>query len=115
VLWLGFLDFFVLDDPVVVLIEEAEDLSQVLGLLLEELVEYVVLRPFDLVVVVQIVGFQQFFLDLSSVEVLQVLGLARSFDIASALFHHFQNCIELWLPDLGVRKLESSLRSALRP
>ena len=43
-----------LDDPVVVLVEESEDLPQVLGLLLEEVVEDVEFGPLDFLVVATI-------------------------------------------------------------
>lgn len=40
------------NDPVVVFVEESEDLPQVLRLFFEELVEYVELCPLDLIVFV---------------------------------------------------------------
>lgn len=80
-----------LDLPVVVLIEEPEDLPEVLGLLLEELVEDVELSPLDLVIIVQVVGLQQLLLDLLAVQVLEVLWVDGSFDVPNALLHHLQD------------------------
>ena len=53
-----FLDLFVLDHPVMVLVKEAEDLPQMLVRLRQELVVDVVLRPSDLVVIIQIIRSQ---------------------------------------------------------
>lgn len=112
---LALLDLLVFDLPVVVLIEKPEDLSQVFGLLLEELGEDVELGPLDLIIFVQIEGLEKFLLDLLAVEVLEVLGVSGGLDISSAFLHHFQNCIVSGLPSLGLRNSESSLRSALLP
>lgn len=88
---LALLDLLVLDLPVVVLIEEPEDLPEVLGLLLEELVEDVELCPLDLVVVIEVIGFQKSFLHLFTVEVLEVIGVGGLLDVTHALLHHFQH------------------------
>ena len=68
--WFRFLDFFVLNFPVVVLIEKSEDLSDVLGLFLQKLVEDVEFSPFNLLIVVKIIGLQEYFLDFLPVQVL---------------------------------------------
>ena len=112
---LALLNLLMLDLPVVVLIEKPENLSQVLGLLLEELREDVELGPLDLIILVQIESLKKLLLDLLTVEVLEVLRVSRTLDISSAFLHHFQNCIEWALPSLGLRNSESSLRSALLP
>ena len=88
---LALLDLLVLDLPVVVLIEEPENLTKVLGLLLQQLAEDVELRPLDLVVLVQIEGLQKFLLDLLAVEVLEVFGVGGGVDVASALLDHLED------------------------
>jgi hypothetical protein len=88
---LALLDFLVLDLPVVILIEESEDLPEVLGLLLQELVEDVVLRPLDLVVVVQVVRLQQGLLNLLPVQVLYVVGVGRTLNVSNAFLNHLQD------------------------
>lgn len=80
-----------LDLPVVVLIEEPEDLPEVLGLLLEELVEDVELSPLDLVIIVEVIGLKQLLLDLLLVEVLQVFWVGGGFDVSNTLLHHLQD------------------------
>jgi hypothetical protein len=109
---LALLNLLMLDLPVVVLIEKPENLSQVFGLLLEELREDVELGPLDLIILVQIESLKKLLLDLLTVEVLQVLRVSGTLDISGALLHHLQNCIGCALPSLGS---ESSLRSALLP
>lgn len=90
---LGFalLDFLVLDDPVVVLVEESEDLPQVLGLLLEEVIEDVEFGPLDFVVVVKVVGLKEFLLEFCLVEIFEVVGIGSLFDVPCALFDHLEN------------------------
>jgi len=83
------LEFLMFDSPVMVLVEESEDLSQVLGLLLKELIENVEFSPFNLIIIIQIVGFQKFLLNLSFVEILKVLWVDSSFDLSLAFFNHF--------------------------
>ena len=85
-----------------VLIEEPEDLPEVLGLLLEELVEDVELGPLDLVIIVEVVGLQQLLLHLLAVQVLQVLGVGRSLDVSHALLHHLQDWVKERLTEFGV-------------
>lgn len=87
----GLLNLFVLDFPVVVFVEKPEDSSKVLGLLLEEMVENVEFCPLNLLVVVQVVGLQEFFFDLAFLEVLEVLGIGGSLDVSNAFLHHFHN------------------------
>ncbi len=80
-----------LDFPIVVLVEKVEDFSKVLGLFLAlevDLVEDVELSPFDLVIVVEIVGLQKFSLDFLSVEVLQVVGVGSSLNASLASLDH---------------------------
>ncbi len=88
---LGFLEFLVGDFPVVVLVEEAEDLSEVLGLVLEELSGDVEFSPFDFVVIVEIEGFKEFLLDFFTIEVLEVVGVGGSFNVSDALLDHVEN------------------------
>lgn len=88
---LALLDFLMFDLPVVVLVEESEDLSEVLRLLLEELVEDVEFSPSDLVIVVQIISLQQLLFDFLAVQVLQVIGVDDSVDVANALLDHLQD------------------------
>ena len=61
---LGFtlLDFFMLDDPVVVLVEEPEDLPEIFGLFLQQVVEDVVLSPLDLLIIVKIISLEKLLL-----------------------------------------------------
>ena len=99
---LALLELLVLDLPVVVLIEEPEDLPEVLGLLLEELVEDVELGPLDLVIIVEVVGLQQLLLHLLAVQALQVLGVGRSLDVSHALLHHLQDWVKSRLTEFGV-------------
>lgn len=103
------------DFPVVIFVEESEDLSEVLRLFLEQLVENVEFSPFDFVILVKVIGFQKNSLELRLLEAFQVLGVGRSFNVTSAFLHHLQDFIEETLPVLGVRNSESSLRSALLP
>lgn len=79
------------DDPVVVFVEESEDLSEVLGLLLHQLVEDVELGPLDGLVVVEIVSSQQGFLDFDLVEVLDVLRVGGLLDVAGAFLDHLDH------------------------
>ena len=88
---LAFLNLLMLDFPVVVLIEETEDLSEILRLLLKELVEDVVFSPSDLVIVVQIISLEELLLDLFLVQVLKVVRISGSFDVANTLLHHLQH------------------------
>lgn len=114
-LGLRFLEFLVGDFPVVVLVEEAEDLSEVFGLFLEELSGDMEFSPFDFVVVIEIEGFKEFLLNFFTVEVLQVVGVGGSFNVSNAFLDHVEDCIDSSVPILGVRNSESSLRSARRP
>ena len=111
----GLLNLFVLDFPVVVFVEKPEDSCKVLGLLLEEMVENVEFCPLNLLVVVQVVGLQEFFFDLAFLEVLEVLGVGGSLDVSNAFLHHFHNYMESSLLILGFKNSDSSLRSALLP
>ena len=97
------LKLLMLDLPVVILVEEPEDLPEVLGLLLEELVEDVELSPLDLVIIVEVIGLKQLLLHLLTVEVLEVLGVDGGLDVSNALLHHLQDCIKEGLPSLGLR------------
>lgn len=72
---LALLDLLVLDLPVVVLVKESEDLPEVLGLLLQELIEDVELCPLDLVVVVQVISFKESLFDFFTIEVLEVVWI----------------------------------------
>ena len=72
---LAFLDFFVLDDPVVIFVKESEDLSQVLWLLLEELIEDVVFGPFYFLIIIKIISFEKLLLDFDFVELFQMFGV----------------------------------------
>ena len=54
-LWFALHDFFMFDNPVVVLIEESENLSEVFAGFLEEVVEDVVFSPFNALVVVKVI------------------------------------------------------------
>ena len=74
-----------------VLVEESEDLAQVLGLLLHQSVEDIVFSPFDLLVIIQIIGLKKFLLDLGFVEVLKVFWVGCSFDVASTFLDHFKD------------------------
>lgn len=85
------LDFLVLDDPVVVLVKESEDLSQILRLLLEEVVEDVEFGPLDFIVVVKVVGLKKFLLEFCLVEIFEVVWVGGLFDVPCALFNHFEN------------------------
>lgn len=100
---LALLKLLVLDLPVVILVEEPEDLPEVLGLLLEELVEDVELGPLDLVIIVEVVGLEQLLLDLLAVEVLEVFWVDGGLDVSDALLHHLQDYIRRALPSLGLR------------
>ena len=104
-----------LDDPVVVLVEEPEDLPEVFGLLLQQVVEDIELSPLDFLVIVKIISTQKLLLDLSLVQVLEVVGVGGVLDVSGAFLDHLEHCIELPLPALGVRNVESSLRSAFLP
>ncbi len=80
--------------PIVVLIEESEDLPEVLGLLLAlevDLVEDVVFSPFYLVVVVQIISLQKLSLNFLSVQIFQMLGVGGSVNASLASFDHRHN------------------------
>ena len=90
-LGLAFLNFFVFDHPVMVLIEKSEDLSQVFGLLLQEMVEDVELSPFYFFVIVKIISLKQLLLEFCLVEVFKVVWVGSLFDIASTFFNHFEN------------------------
>ena len=59
-----------LDDPIVVLVEESKDLSEVLWLLFHFLIEDIILSPLNLFVLIQVVGFKQFSLKLNLIEFL---------------------------------------------
>lgn len=85
------LNFFVLNSPIVVLVKESEDLSEIFGLFLKELIEDVEFSPFDFLIVVEIISLQKFSLQLSSFESLKVIRVRSSFEIASALLNHFQD------------------------
>jgi hypothetical protein len=87
----GLLDFFVLDFPVVVLVEESEDEAEVLGLFLHEVIEDVELSPLDLLVVVQVIGFQKFTFELCLLKVLQVFGVGSGLNISGTLFNHLED------------------------
>lgn len=86
-----FLNFFVLDFPIMVFVEESEDLSEILRLLLEQLIEDVEFRPFDLLIVVQIIGLQKLSFELSFLETLEVLRVGSSFKVASTFLNHLQD------------------------
>lgn len=60
------------NDPVVVLIEESEYLSQVLRLFFLELVEDIVLCPFDLLIIIKVISFKKFLLKFDFVELFKV-------------------------------------------
>jgi len=84
----------VLNFPVVVLVEEPEDLSEILRLLLAlevDVVENVILSPFDFVVIVQIEGLQKFLLNFFSVEVLQMFRVGSSVNVSFAPLNHSHN------------------------
>jgi len=81
----------VLDHPVVILVEESEYLPEVLGLLLQELVEDIEFSPLDLLVVVKVVGLEKDLLDFLLVEVFKVLGVGCLFDIASTFLYHTED------------------------
>lgn len=91
----AFLELFVFDSPVVVLVEESENLSQVLGLLLKELVENVEFSPLDLIIIVQIVCLQKFLFNLSFVEVLKMFGVDGSLDLSFAFLNHFKDYFKI--------------------
>jgi len=59
-----------LDDPIVVLVEESKDLSEVLWLLFHFLIEDIILSPLNLIVLIQVVGFKKFSLKLNLIEFL---------------------------------------------
>jgi hypothetical protein len=44
--------------PIVIFVEESENLSKIFGLFFEELISDVKLSPFDFFIVVQIIGFK---------------------------------------------------------
>ena len=80
--------------PIVVLIEESEDLPEVLGLLLAlevDLVEDVVFSPFYLVVVVQIISLQKLSLNFLPVQIFQMLGVGGSVNASLASLNHSHN------------------------
>jgi len=83
----------VLDHPVVVLVEETENGSKVLRLLLHEVVEDIVLSPLDFFVAIKIIGLQKFLFDLSSVEILQMFGIGSSLDVSCTFFHHLEHYV----------------------
>lgn len=88
---LALLNLLMLNLPVVILIKEPENLTEVLRLLLEQLAEDVELSPLDLVILVQIKGLEQFLLDLLTVQVLEVVGVGGGLDVSSTLLHHLQH------------------------
>lgn len=88
---LALLDLLMLDLPIVILIEEPENLPQVLRLLLEQLAEDVELGPLDLIILVQIKGLQKFFFDLLAVEALEVVGVGGGVDVSGALLNHLED------------------------
>lgn len=90
---LRLLDFLVFDFPVMVFVEESEDLPEVLRLLFQELVENVEFSPFDFLVVVQIIGFQELLLQLGLLEVLEVFGVAGSLNVARAFLDHLEDSL----------------------
>ena len=90
-LGLTFLNFLMLNHPVVVLVEESEDLAEVLWLLLHQGVEDIVFSPLDLLVVIKIIGLKKFLLDLGFVEVLKVFWVGCSLDVSSAFLDHFKD------------------------
>ena len=63
-------EFFLFDDPVVVLIEESEDLSEVLRLFFHLLIEDIVFSPLNFAVLIQVVSSKEFSLDFCLVELL---------------------------------------------
>jgi hypothetical protein len=89
--WFALLDFFMRNLPVVIFIEESEDLSQVFRLLLQELICNVELCPFNLLIVVQIISLQQFLFDLISIELFQMFRISRSFNISHTFLNHLQH------------------------
>jgi hypothetical protein len=88
---LGFLEFLVGDFPVVVLVEEAEDLSEVFGLVLEELSGNMEFSPFDFVVVIEIECFKEFLLNFFTVKVLKMVRVGGSFNVADAFLDHVKD------------------------
>lgn len=103
------------DDPIVVFVEETENGSEVLGLLLQKLVEDVELGPHNFFVTVKIISLKELFFDFCLVEVLQMFGVGGSLDVSCTFLDHLEHYIKRPLPNLGVRNSESSLRSALLP
>lgn len=82
-----------LDHPVVVLVEETENGSEVLRLLLHEVVKDVVLSPLDLFIAIKIIGLQKFLFDLSFVKVLQMIGIGSSLDVSCTFFYHLEHYV----------------------
>lgn len=80
-----------LNDPVVIFVEESEDLSEVFGLFGQQLVEDIVLSPLDLLIVIKIIGFKELLLDLNFVQVLEMFGIGGLFDVSSALLNHLEH------------------------
>ena len=64
-----------LNYPVVVFVEESEDLSQVLWLFLQELIEDIILGPFYFLVIIKIISFKKLLFKFDFVELFQVLGV----------------------------------------
>ena len=89
--WFGFLKFFAFNDPVVVLVNKSEDLSQVLRLFFKQSVENVVLSPLDIVVIVQVISIKKNLLKLSFLQIFEMIRVGSLFDISGTFFHHLKN------------------------
>lgn len=98
-----------------IFIKKSENLSEVLRLFLEELVEDVKLRPFDLIIIVKVIGLQKDLFDLFAIQILEILWVDYFVDISCTFLDHLEDWIYLILPEAGSKALESSLRSAFLP
>ncbi len=92
-LWFWGFQLFSWDDPIVVLIEIFENLSQVLWSFGQELVWDVILTESDVSVIIDIKGFQELIGNLLLIESLNVRILGESLNLTNTLF----NWIEDWI------------------
>lgn len=86
ILWFGFFEFFLRNDPIVVLVEIFEDLSEVLWSLFEELIGDVIFAVSDGIIVVNIESFQELSGNFFFGKTLDVGIMSKTFNITDTGF-----------------------------
>jgi len=91
ILWFGFFEFFLRNDPIVILVKVFEDLSEVFGSFLQELIANVIFAESNVVIIVNIKSFQELSGDFIFSKPFNVGIMSEFFNISNAFFDGIEN------------------------